>query len=221
MVDTSQKKAVLKAAKKILKKQSDNKPLSIDTLVERVRRKVAQKAKSKAQLTPSNVQAWLQESTKKFVVHDTAGTICLVGKGSKQQTKQDKKAKKNKRKRNDDEDEMDRTSSPNDPSQELSDTLKEEEQASKKSKKDFTSTDEWRRQHKIAVIAQDDDDDGKTDAYPPLPTFDTCQESPLMDKQFVQHCQTRHGFIKPTPIQAQVWSVPQSSNVVGIAETGR
>lgn len=197
------KKAVAKAAKKVLKKEGD---LKLMDLSERI----AKKLKS---VDLEAVKAELERSSKVVVNNHV---VSLKRKRSKEESSttetgttsssSNKKAKKESRRAKQD------SSS--------SSSFTDVEQWRKDHKI-------------VVMHSRDDEEGQKltkelnsTEAYFPFQTFDTplCQKS--IHAALLKQCTEGNGFQKPSPIQAQAWPIltqkvnGRKRDVVGIAETG-
>lgn len=91
-----------------------------------------------------------------------------------------------------------------------------------------TLTEKWRKDNKIVLMYAKDDEEGKAEtkkinlceSYYPLTSFDSCET--VIENSLIRQCTEANGFKKPSPIQAQSWSIlmHHKRDIVGIAETG-
>ena len=208
---TDLRKAVVKAAKKALKKETS---LKLVDLTARIAHAVGTDHLEA-------VSDQLKASSKVLAIDDKH--IVTLRRKNK-----DKKDKSNKKKRGRcSSDNVNNDNNVNDQAIHAKTT------ASKKAKRNKNnnnnnSIDDWRQQHKIVVRSTDDTDQAlRTDqqrlhanpAYFPYTTFDACR--PALDDALLQHCTAVHKFTTPSPVQAQAWPLLVAQrDVVGIAETG-
>ena len=204
---TDLRKAVVKAAKKALQKETS--PLKLVDLTARIAQAVgtdhleavsdALKASSKVVIDEKHIVTWRRKS-------------------------KDNNNKNKKKRGRCSSDNVNDVNNDNDQANHAKTT------ASKKAKRNNnnSSIDDWRLQHKIVVRSTDDTDQAlRTDqqrlhanpAYFPYTTFDACR--PALDDALLQHCTAVHKFTTPSPVQAQAWPLLVAQrDVVGIAETG-
>lgn len=215
--NTDMKKAIVKAAKKSLKKEGDLKLVDLSA-------KVAEKLKEVVDVT--QVKAELERSSKLQI---NGHVVSLKKKKDKKRKKKDgsasssdaentpnKKAKKDKS-----------TTSANDSTSDSSAN-------NNNNNKSTTDVEQWRKDNKVVIMHCKDDEEGQkltkelrqTAAYFPFLSFDTplCRRS--IDAALIKQCTDGNGFQKPTPIQSQAWPIltqtvnGRKRDVVGIAETG-
>jgi hypothetical protein len=215
--------AALKAAKKLLKQSVG--PVSLQDLVQAV---------AATTTTTTQVQAWIQESSKFQVRIDK-------NKGEKLMVSYNKK-KKSKRLRNAAEE--GRTADTTKAKKQKKTTKPSEAEEEKKDPDaDNISVAEWRKENKIVVVLHNDDnntDDRRTKTqqpldnttavllYHPFTSFHSPECRQDIAAALLEQCCTVNGFAKPSPIQAQAWPILTTTlvghnrprDVVGIAETG-
>jgi len=81
-----------------------------------------------------------------------------------------------------------------------------------------SSLETWRKENKIVVLNPTDAGGSKEKITDPVRTFDEARS--VIHNELIDHCLSKK-FEKPSPIQAQSWSIlAQDQDVVGIAETG-
>jgi hypothetical protein len=190
----------LKAAKKLLKKR-DSKSMKLKSLAKLVADKLGENGSHK------QVKEWIKKSDK-FLIDGKEVKLSKKRCPSLTPEGSNKKAKKSKKSSSD------------------------EAATTTRSASDIA---EWRKNNKIVLKHAKDNDEGKKETesinkdklYYPFISFEDpiCKE--VIADSLLRQCTEGNSFEKPSPIQAQSWSILMSKkngrkrDVVGIAETGK
>lgn len=191
------KKAIVKAAKKSLKKEGDLKLLDLSA-------KIVQKLKSAVDI--EEVKNELERSSKLEVNNHVVSLKRKRNKDNSNAEKSNKKAKKEK-------------PAPSAEETASSSTTSVDEWRKENKVVVMHSKDDQEGQKLTKAL-------NETEAYFPFQSFDTplCQKS--IDAALLKQCTEGNGFKKPSPIQSQAWPIltqevdGRKRDVVGIAETG-
>ena len=193
-----QESAVVKAAKKILKKHSKSE-LKLKNLVQETCHKIEQEHPT---VSSNLVKEWIQKSSK-FQIQ------------GKKISLKDKKRKDNGDHSGAD---SDLPRSPNKRSK--TDNKVSTIPSSSSSSPDTNAIAAWRREQKIVLVrstVEATEETRRDGSFFPFCSFDDCRDT--IAPSLVQQCTKGNGFTKPSPIQAQAWPIlTKAHDVVGIAE---
>jgi ATP-dependent RNA helicase DBP3 len=198
--------AVLKAAKKALKKEDEMKLSDLT-------KTVLSKLDDDASLSKSQVKEWISESSK-FVVDGKLVRLQKKTERSVTPSEEDVSDKKKQKKQKTDSAMTEATAT----------TTTTTTTSSSTAAADSTDIPAWRKEHKIVIMHATDDSEKTIElnadaTYFPHSTFEAARS--CLNPALIQQCTKGNTFTHPTPIQAQSWPLLcASKDVVGIAETG-